>query len=169
PRGVDENEWLAANTCDFFNHLNLFYGAIADYCTTRECPSMSAGPGTDFTWTDASKKSLKLAAPTYVDYVMSWVQNLIDSEDVFPTKSDNGFSQDFVQTVRAIFKQLHRIFAHIYFSHYDQILGLHTEGHLNSLYAHFIVFSREFDLLEKKELSVMADLVSEMEAAGRLR
>ena len=30
---------------------------------------------------------MQLPAPTYIDYVMTWVQNLLDDENVFPTKS----------------------------------------------------------------------------------
>ena len=30
---------------------------------------------------------MQLAAPTYIDYVMTWVQNLLDDENIFPTKS----------------------------------------------------------------------------------
>ena len=30
---------------------------------------------------------MQLAAPTYIDYVMTWVQNLLDDEATFPTKS----------------------------------------------------------------------------------
>jgi hypothetical protein len=28
-----------------------------------------------------------LPAPTYIDYVMTWVQNMLDDDNVFPTKS----------------------------------------------------------------------------------
>ena len=35
PEGEDENEWLAVNTVDFFNEINLLYGVIAEFCTER--------------------------------------------------------------------------------------------------------------------------------------
>lgn len=35
---------------------------------------------------------MQLAAPTYVDYVMTWVQNLLDDENIFPTKSGTSNS-----------------------------------------------------------------------------
>jgi len=41
----------------------------------------------NFTWPDQNKRPVSLPAPTYIDYVMSWVQRLIDDEGVFPTKS----------------------------------------------------------------------------------
>lgn len=41
----------------------------------------------NYTWINQDRKSVQLPAPTYVDYVMTWVQNLLDDENVFPTKS----------------------------------------------------------------------------------
>ena len=41
----------------------------------------------DYTWIDQNRKQVKLAAPTYIDYVMTWVQNMLDDEAVFPTKA----------------------------------------------------------------------------------
>lgn len=44
PSGEDRNEWLAVNTVDFFNQINLLYGSITEFCTDQTCPIMSAGP-----------------------------------------------------------------------------------------------------------------------------
>ncbi len=44
PQGEDRNEWLAVNTVDFFNQINLLYGSITEFCTDQTCPIMSAGP-----------------------------------------------------------------------------------------------------------------------------
>lgn len=41
----------------------------------------------DCLWIDQNRKQLPLPAPTYIDYVMSWVQSLVENEEVFPTKS----------------------------------------------------------------------------------
>jgi len=30
---------------EFFDYLNRFYGVVTEFCTVRNCPSMSAGPG----------------------------------------------------------------------------------------------------------------------------
>ena len=41
----------------------------------------------NYTWINQDRKSVQLPAPTYIDYVMTWVQNMLDDETVFPTKS----------------------------------------------------------------------------------
>ncbi|CAG8529782.1 4402_t:CDS:2 [Ambispora gerdemannii] len=166
PKYVDEDEWLAVNVFEFFNYLNLFYGSVTDFCTTSSCPSMSAGPGVEFYWIDHTRKSAKLSAPTYIDYVMTWIQNLLNDEATFPTKAGREFPSDFKQTIKQIFKQSFRVFAHIYHNHYDKILHLREEGHFNSLFAHFISFAKEFNLLDKKELGPLEELIEVMEANG---
>lgn len=49
--------------------------------------TLTALPSLNYTWINQDRKSVQLPAPTYVDYVMTWVQNLLDDENVFPTKS----------------------------------------------------------------------------------
>ncbi|KAL6035267.1 hypothetical protein STEG23_032048 [Scotinomys teguina] len=44
PEGEDLNEWIAVNTVDFFNQINMLYGTITEFCTEASCPVMSAGP-----------------------------------------------------------------------------------------------------------------------------
>jgi hypothetical protein len=41
----------------------------------------------NYTWMNQDRKSVQLPATTYVDFVMTWVQNLLDDENMFPTKS----------------------------------------------------------------------------------
>jgi MOB kinase activator 1 len=105
----------------------------------------------DYTWIDASRKRVKLPAPQYIDYVLTWVEGLIKDEAVFPTNAGRDFSPNFPSVARHIYTQLLRIFAHLYHAHYPIFLHLSSEGHLNSLFAHFLTFGREFDLLEEKE------------------
>ncbi|CAJ0755542.1 11553_t:CDS:2, partial [Entrophospora sp. SA101] len=169
PKYVEEDEWLAVNVFEFFTYLNMFYGTVTDFCTATNCPTMNAGPGVEaYTWTDQNqRKTTKLPAPTYIDYVMTLVQNLVNDENVFPTKVGREFPKDFQQTVRSIFKQCFRVFAHIYYHHYEQILHLREEKHFNSLFAHFMSFAKEFNLLpDKKELVPLEELITYMESNG---
>lgn len=58
PEGEDLNEWLAVNgecipcletgllltllVVDFYNHINLLYGSITEFCSPTTCPEMKA-------------------------------------------------------------------------------------------------------------------------------
>lgn len=70
----------------------------------------------------------------------------------FPQLLDHEFQRTFPGISRHIYRQLLRIFAHIYHAHFHQILHLRAEPHFNSLFAHFLAFGQEFDLLELKEI-----------------
>ena len=88
PEGEDQSEWLAVNTVDFFNEINLLYGVIAEFCTDTDCPIMCAGPKFEYMWADGVtiKKPITVSAPRYVDFLMQWVQNQLDDETLFPTE-----------------------------------------------------------------------------------
>ncbi|KAJ8593488.1 hypothetical protein M405DRAFT_839190 [Rhizopogon salebrosus TDB-379] len=157
PKYVDIMEWVAVNVFDFYTSLNEFYGVISECCTQQSCPTMSAGTNLNYTWINQDRKSVHLAAPTYIDYVMTWIQNLLDDETVFPTKSGHDFPQSFPATVKHVYRQLLRVFAHIYHAHYPQILHLRSEPHFNSLFAHFLAFGREYELLDIKDVKGAAN------------
>lgn len=73
---------------DFFNQINMLYGTITEFCTEESCPIMSAGPKYEYHWADGHtvKKPIKCSAPKYIDYLMTWVQDQLDDETLFPSK-----------------------------------------------------------------------------------
>ena len=96
--GEDLNEWVAVNTVDFFNQINMLYGTITDFCTEDNCPIMSAGPKYEYHWADGRsvKKPIKCSAPKYIDFLMTWVQDQLDDESLFPSKIGVPFPKDFM-------------------------------------------------------------------------
>ncbi|XP_041629660.1 MOB kinase activator 2 isoform X1 [Vulpes lagopus] len=165
PREIDLNEWLASNTTTFFHHVNLQYSTISEFCTGEACQTMAVC-NTQYYWYDERGKKVKCTAPQYVDFVMSSVQKLVTDEDVFPTKYGREFPSSFESLVKKICKYLFHVLAHIYWSHFKETLALELHGHLNTLYVHFILFAREFNLLDPKETAVMDDLTEVLCSAG---
>lgn len=62
------------------------------------------------------------------------------------------FAPTFPSTVKHVYRQLLRVFAHLYYAHYPQILHLRSEPHFNSLFAHFLAFGAEYELLDIKDI-----------------
>eukprot|EP01104_Vermistella_antarctica_P020180 TRINITY_DN847_c0_g1_i1.p1 TRINITY_DN847_c0_g1~~TRINITY_DN847_c0_g1_i1.p1 ORF type:complete len:193 (+),score=28.11 TRINITY_DN847_c0_g1_i1:244-822(+) len=125
PETEDLSEWLAVNTVDFYNQINLLYGSITEFCTPHECAVMGAGPKYEYRWSDGpGKKPIVVSAPQYVDNLMTWVQDLLDNEAIFPSRVDTAFPKNFPAVVRQIFKRLFRVYAHIYYSHFSKIVAL---------------------------------------------
>ncbi|XP_028812741.1 MOB kinase activator 2-like isoform X2 [Denticeps clupeoides] len=157
PTEIDLNEWLASNTTTFFNLINLQYSTISEFCTGDTCQAMTAC-NTTYYWYDEKGKKTKCTAPQYVDFVMSLVQKLVTDEDIFPTKYGKEFPNAFDTLVKKICKYLFHVLAHIYWAHYRETVAMDLHGHLNTLYTHFIVFVREFNLVDPKETVIMDDL-----------
>ncbi|XP_047947275.1 MOB kinase activator-like 1A [Salvia hispanica] len=161
PPGEDVNEWWAVNTLDFFNHVNVLYSTLTEFCTPATCPTMTAGPKYEYRWADGVtiKKPIAVSAQQYVDYLMDWIEAQFNDESIFPQKLGNPFPRNFHDVVKTILKRLFRVYAHIYHSHFQRIVSLKEEAHLNTCFKHFMLFTSEFGLIEKAELAALDDIV----------
>ncbi|KAF3940570.1 hypothetical protein ABW19_dt0208616 [Dactylella cylindrospora] len=193
PKYVDKAEWIALNTFEFYEYLKMFFSVTQEFCA-GSCPSMSAGPGTDYFWISADRKPRPLPAAQYIEYVLTWINNRLSDETVFPTRPSNaisgpghtqviasptnpqasqtwlgkesGFPQTFYVSSQSIFKQMFRVFAHIYHHHFVQIVHVSLEAHLNSFFAHFIMFAREFNLLDARDQEPLQALIDAFDEKG---
>jgi hypothetical protein len=91
PEGEDESEWMAVNMVDFYNQVNLLYGAITEFCSPQSCPEMKATDEFEYLWQDSEsggeyRKPTKMPAPAYIELLMAWVQRNIDNEEVMPSR-----------------------------------------------------------------------------------
>ena len=111
---------------EFYNEISLLYGCLTEFCSKRNCPTMSAGSKYEYLWADKdkSKKPMKVSAKEYIDFLMTWVQNQLNNEELFPNKIGIKFPPHFKKIVRIIFKRLFRVYAHIYHSHFNDIVLL---------------------------------------------
>ena len=57
-----------------------------------------------------------------------------------------------------LFKHLFQILAHMYHSHYKELLQLKLNAYVNSIYLHLLLFGKSFNLLEDKDIEVMDQL-----------
>ena len=144
----------------------------------------------EYFWADNKnvKKPLKCSAPDYMEYLMTWVQDQLDDEKIFPSRigkpfyldsisspglsppqssppflADVDFPADFANVVKTIFKRLFRVYAHIYHAHLPMIESLGEEAHLNTCFKHFLLFSLEFELIDKNEMAPLAKLIEQFE------
>jgi MOB kinase activator 1 len=164
PKGEDFNEWLAVNVVDFFNEISLLYGIISEYCTDKTCPIMSAGPKYEYLWMDGVKfkRPVKVSAPKYIDYLMTWVEKQINDPRLFPVEEGVQFPKNFRSMCKTILKRLFRVYGHIYHSHIHKIVQLDCEAHLNTCFKHFIYFVKEFKLVDERELAPLSDTIKHM-------
>jgi len=165
PPGEELCEWLAVNTVDFYNAVNILYNTLEEFCTACSCPTMSAGPKYEYRWADGVKvkKPIECSAPQYIEYLMEWIEVQLDDENIFPQRLGAPFPKNFPDVVRTICKRLFRVYAHMYHSHFQKICALGEEAHLNTCFKHFIFFCQHFNLIDKKELTPLQELIDSIQ------
>lgn len=161
PQGADVEEWLAITTIDFFNELNLLIGAVQDLCTESTCPQMCAGPYI-WLWADGEKikEPTKMSAPRYFEHLLTWVDAQLADESFLPVQPGVPFPPNFLKGMRVIYKRLFRIYAHVFHSHFKEMMEDEADAHLNHSFKHFVYFVKEFDLIDTEEMEPLKDLVN---------
>lgn len=150
---------------DFYNQINLLYGAITEFCSPQSCPEMKATDEFEYLWQDGEnyKKPTKMPAPAYIEQLMAWVQNTIDNEAVMPSRIGVPFPKNFPSLMKQIFKRMYRVYAHIYCHHYPVIRELGLEPHLNTSFKQYVLFIDEHNLASGKDFwGPLGDLVESM-------
>ncbi|GMP48793.1 hypothetical protein CsSME_00016029 [Camellia sinensis var. sinensis] len=144
PRILDLRNGLGRTAVDFFTQVNLLYGTLTNFCTPENCPTMTAGP--------------------------KYIEGQLDDESIFPQKIGNKclilcsdilpgcapFPLNFREVVKTIFKRLFHVYAHIYHSHFQKIVSLKEEAHLNTCFKHFILFTCSY---QKEEVQAQVRTV----------
>ncbi len=165
---------MAVHVVDFFNRINLIYGTVCEQCTGTDpcgstnrssfvnegisksdstCPTMSGGPKYEYLWQDGSKykKPTKLPANQYISLLMDWIELQINDETIFPVTMDVAFPKNFGSACKKILTRLYRVFVHVYVHHFDRLMSIGAEPHVNTCYKHFYYFVTEFGLVNEKE------------------
>lgn len=173
PLDEREEEWIANNIFDFHKQICMLFNTIDQYCTRESCPSMKVvnldkNVNYEYLWSDKAGNQIKeLSASQHINHVLDWVQEQLDNEDIFPTKSfdvGHGNARDFPtnfkeDVCKTICKRLFRVYAHVYHHHLQQVRDLKEEPHFNTSLKHYIYFVQEFKLVSDKELRPLNEFV----------
>ncbi|XP_050531982.1 MOB kinase activator-like 3 isoform X2 [Daktulosphaira vitifoliae] len=138
---------------------------LYDWIAVHEsCPTMSGGPKFEYLWADKEKykKPTQLPAPQYVSLLMDWIENQINNENLFPVSTDVPFPKSFLPLCKKILTRLFRVFVHVYIHHFDRIVSIGAEPHVNTCYKHFYYFITEFDLVISKELEPLMEMTTKI-------
>jgi len=119
---------------------------------------MSGGPTYKYLWADGMKikKPIPVSAPQYVQNLQEWATNKIDDPKSFPRadfdETMTTYPEDFLIMVKTIARRLFRVYVHIYYWHYQQIMKSGQDTKLNKHFKQFYTYIYEYDLIDKIEL-----------------
>ncbi|CAK7215037.1 hypothetical protein SBRCBS47491_002353 [Sporothrix bragantina] len=79
----------------------------------------------------------------------------------------SGFPENFIEVCQTIFRQMFRVYAHLYWAHFvDPFYHLNLEKQLNSCFSHFVLTATALDMLKPHELEPMQPLIDLWAANG---
>lgn len=150
-----------------------------------------------FTWLNNKREPVELPAYEYITLMQRWISGKIDDTNIFPTDSNgvsyshnpaitttplsqltnpgemdwvgkrSGFPENFVEVCQTIFRQMFRVYAHLYWAHFiDPFYHLNLEKQLNSCFSHFVLTACALDMLKPQELEPMQPLIDLWAANG---
>jgi len=160
-------------------------------CNPRRCPKMTAGANHSFTWLNSRLQPVEIPAYEYLSLVQRYISGKIDDGKILPTDpsgvsfADNpafclpstdsdqdwigkrsGFPPNFMEVCQTIFRQMFRVYAHLYWSHFEDLFSLDLEKSVNSCFSHFILTATTLNLLKKNDLEPMQPLIDLWAALG---
>ena len=103
-------------------------------------------------------------------YLTAITTPLFTSDAIYiflPLFSGVPFPKNFLTIAKTILKRLFRVYAHIYHQHFKEVVQLSEEAHLNTSFKHFIFFVQEFNLIEKRELAPLQELIDKLTSKDR--
>jgi len=75
----------------------------------------------------------------------------------------NLFPSSFETTVKKIHRLLLHVIAHIYQCHWQHLVSVRLLAHVNTLTYHFLLFNKQFSLVDDKEMEVLDDLLDRLQ------
>lgn len=147
-----------------------------------------------YTWLNQDEEPAEVSATESMTLTQRWIAGKIDNDAIFPTDPfgasfanhsecsnspglhhynedwlgiQSGFPKQFGVTCQLIFRQMFRIYAHLYWNHFvEPFYHLNLEKHLNSCFSSFILTATTLDMLRHDELEPMQDLINLWAADG---
>ncbi|KAJ8791090.1 hypothetical protein J1605_020891 [Eschrichtius robustus] len=76
------------------------------------------------------------------------------------------FPKNFLQICKKILCRLFRVFVHVYIHHFDRVIVMGAEAHVNTCYKHFYYFVTEMNLIDRKELEPLVSVTVQWRHPG---
>lgn len=80
---------------------------------------------------------------------MDWIETQINDETIFPVTTEVSFPKNFASVSKKILTRLYRVFVHVYVHHFDRLMSIGAEPHVNTCYKHYYYFVTEFQVRQK--------------------
>jgi MOB kinase activator 1 len=149
------SDWILVNCIDFMNRIEVIFRASSLFCTVSTCPMFNAGPQYQYFWENPDSTRVQMSAPDYFQTLKRWIKRALGNRQVFPRESGSPETPEAREILETAYRRLFRVFAHLYTCHFAAIQKHGMETVINTLLAHFIVFSLMYSLIPEEELEML--------------
>jgi len=158
----DVDLFIARSAPGIFAAVQQLHALVCETCTEISCPRMSAGNKYEYQWNDGLT-TRACSAPQYIAQLFEWVTpQLPDIPGVVPG-SNSALPEllpEFRRDASVIFRRLFRVYAHIYYNHFEEIRALGAEPFLQSSWHQFMNLVIGFELIPNRaELAPLQKLI----------
>ena len=111
---------------------------------------MNAGPAFEFLWIpERGKKPIRISAPQYIKNSFEEIDSIFPTLGKTETEIDKntGVTRFDSITLKTIYKRLFRVFAHLFYCHYDIIKKLNINRRIGLIFKHLIFYITCYSLL----------------------
>lgn len=142
-------EWVAMNTIDFYNEVQLLY-SICALQHFEEFKGLNQGFPPGFVYRFPGKEIINGAQ--YVEEVISWIEEVMEDGKIFPELADDDFPEDFLDVhMNKVYTRIVRIFAIMYTKCFKLFKEIDAVKALNYGFKHVFYYVNRFDLVREKE------------------
>jgi len=161
PVGIDENEWIAAQMVGVFEQVCNLVSVLDDICN---CPRMSAGKHVQYNWADEKNpQPQELTATQYMNTLVTYAESHLSDRELLPV-DNSAFPPRFRQVMATLCKRFFRVYAHAFLSHFQELSEGGVQAELNFCFKHFLFFVLEFDLVDRRVMQPLEQLIQKFEA-----
>lgn len=160
-------DWIIINLIDFLQRIDLLYSSCSLFCTSDTCPIFNAGPKYCYFWLEEPSKPQQVSAPEYFDSLKRYIKRNLKNQNLFPNNLTEKFPSKSLNVIKASFRRLFRILAHLYVCHNDDITKLCKDNInffevMNTILAHYTNFTLLYHICQPDDFVVFEPIFNKI-------
>ena len=138
----------------------MLYSSCSLFCTSDTCPLFNAGPKYIYFWLDDdSKNPIQISAPEYFYALKHFIKRNLTNPYLFPNDSTENFSPRADYIIKASYRRLFRVLAHLYICHFKDFSKLAKDNFnffeiMNTILIHYSNIAINYKICQPEEFDV---------------
>lgn len=159
PNSLTNDDWIIVKLVQFFHEVELLYTSCSLFCTSDTCPMFNAGPQYMYFWDDVDAANpIQVSAPEYFTNLKRFIKRNLQDPTIIPNKSGTPLDENQLNVIKACYRRLFRILAHLYVCHFQTISAIKDPDAvevMNSILIRYTKFAIDQKLIEYDDVKML--------------